>query len=195
MHHYFGYDLDTQIENITQPPFQKIENGVPCIEFKWVKIQSQLQFGKVTTLARWMRVTQSYIWSSKVWETQLTRHMAAFPRGRQGSSCQSWVGWMPYHRQNSTWNTNALGSKFHLVPFFLSKCHAWAHEIGPDGFIKILLQNVQAGAQKNFQAKSSDAYNMHRTPFRRGCPGCAKLGSNKVIVEQGIGDGTRHQTT
>ena len=34
MHHYFGYDLDTQIENITQPPFQKIENGVPCIEFK-----------------------------------------------------------------------------------------------------------------------------------------------------------------
>ena len=93
--------LDTQIDNITQA-IQKIENGAPGIEFRWVKIHSQLQFGKVTTLERWMEATQSSIWSSQVW---LSRHMAASPRGRQGSSCQSWVGWMPYHRQNSTWNT------------------------------------------------------------------------------------------
>ena len=134
MHHYFGYDLDTQIENITQPPFQKIENGVPCIEFKWVKIQSQLQFGKVTTLARWRRVTQSSIWSSKVWETQLTRHMAASPEVSKGQAVNlGSAGCLAIGRVLHK-TLHALGLKFHLVPFFLSRCHAWAHEIEPKWF-------------------------------------------------------------
>ena len=81
------------------------------------------------------------------------------------------------------------------MPFFYQGATHEHMRLNRNGFVKILLQNVQPDAQKNFQAKSSDAYSMHRTPFRRGCPGCAKLGSNKVIVEQGIGDGTRHQTT
>ena len=34
-----------------------------------------------------------------------------------------------------------------------------------DGFVNILLQNVEPGAEKNFNTKSTDAYSTHGTPF------------------------------
>ena len=58
-----------------------------------------------------------------------------------------------------------------------------------DGFVKILLQNVQPGAQKNFQAKSSDTYSMHRTPFDYESvmqQAVLKLGICSCLVEQGL---------
>jgi len=136
--------LDSQIENITQA-LQKIEHGVPCIEFRQVN-KSYPGFHLIYT---------------NMGAPNLSAHLCFSHMGRADGPGR--------HGQGQVVN---LGSADCLTVGKI--LHETVHSLGAgfehtrwdrDGFVKILHQNLMPGAERIFDTMSGDAHNTVGTPF------------------------------
>jgi len=131
---------DDQIENITQA-LQKIETGVPCIDFR--------------------EVDQSYrgphlIFTSKG-DGQNPAHLCYSQVGRIDKGNGQIVNL-------GSPGCLAVGQIIHETLHALGATHEMMRA-DRDLFVKILLQNIKDGSERNFLKKETDLYSTRDTPF------------------------------